>query len=81
MSGAMTNEEYHASNFNNANVEEAQRQRDEAQRRVDALERAIRDEVRQLEEWADHSGKYGWSTHQVDPMRRRAEELRRILIP
>ena len=31
----------------------------------------------QLDEWARESRTGGWSTHQVDPMTRKADELRR----
>lgn len=30
----------------------------------------------QLETWADESQNYGWSTHQVKPMRQKAIEIR-----
>ena len=30
-----------------------------------------------LDQWADESRKGGWSTHQVDPMRAKADQLRR----
>lgn len=36
----------------------------------------MREEAEQLEKWADESQIGGWSTHQVDPMRKRAAELR-----
>lgn len=31
----------------------------------------------QLDEWAQESRTGGWSTHQVDPMTRKADDLRR----
>ena len=40
---------------------------------------AISDEIEQLEMWAKESKTGGWSTHQVDPMRRRADQLRQVL--
>lgn len=46
-----------------------------------ALREAVSDEVGQLERWAGESVSGGWSTHQVQPMRTRADQLRRILIP
>jgi hypothetical protein len=36
-------------------------------------------EASQLDTWADESERGGWSTHQVQPMRRRADEIRRSL--
>lgn len=42
-------------------------------------ESAIREEIAQLYRWADESSHGGWSTHQVDPMRRRAEKLAVVL--
>jgi hypothetical protein len=38
-------------------------------------------QVGQLDGWAKQSEVGGWSTHQVDPMRKRADELRRLLMP
>lgn len=38
----------------------------------------IRDMADQLDRWANESRSGGWSTHQVDPMRRKADELRRF---
>lgn len=40
----------------------------------------IRDEIFQLEAWADESLAGGWSTHQVKPQRERAMMLARILL-
>ena len=36
----------------------------------------LEEEARQLDCWADESLSGGWSTHQVEPMRKRAEFLR-----
>lgn len=41
---------------------------------------AISDKERdadQLDQWANQSERGGWSTHQVDPMRKQADKLRR----
>ena len=38
----------------------------------------LNEEAAQLDKWADESRRGGWSTHQVDPMRKRADELRRF---
>ena len=46
--------------------------------RVRVLEEALRDEANQLEKWAHESRSGGWSTHQVDPMNKRAVALRAI---
>ncbi len=35
--------------------------------------------IDQLERWADESENGGWSTHQVEPMRRLAREIRSSL--
>lgn len=43
------------------------------------LIRAINDEVEQLEAWAYQSEDGAWSTHQVLPMRERADKLRQLL--
>ena len=43
------------------------------------LVKQIRDEIVQLRSWALQSRSGGWSTHQVDPMRRRAEDLEGLL--
>ena len=45
----------------------------------DELIQVIEAEANQLDRWADESRRGGWSTHQVDPMRKRADELRRIV--
>jgi hypothetical protein len=44
-----------------------------------ALRKTIEAEIVLLEAWADESRRGGWSTHQVDPMRRRANALRAAL--
>ena len=44
-----------------------------------ALREALSEEADQLERWANESRLEGWSTHQVDPMRQRAEQLRALL--
>lgn len=44
----------------------------------DELIRVIEQEADQLDRWANESSTGGWSTHQVNPMRERANELRRI---
>lgn len=41
---------------------------------------AISDKERdadQLDQWANQSERGGWSTHQVEPMRKQADKLRR----
>ena len=45
------------------------------------LRAAVEQDIAQLETWAAESVKGGWSTHQVDAMRKRADELRRVLFP
>lgn len=45
---------------------------------IDRLREALRDEAARLEAWARESLQGGWSTHQVGPMRKRADELRRL---
>jgi hypothetical protein len=37
----------------------------------------IEETAAQLDQWAEQSVRGGWSTHQVDPMRKKADELRR----
>jgi hypothetical protein len=49
--------------------------------RIKELENILRDEVSQLRKWARESRSGGWSTHQVDPMNKRADEICRVLIP
>lgn len=44
----------------------------------DEMRDALLGIARQLDEWAKESWGGGWSTHQVKPMRRKADELRRI---
>lgn len=39
--------------------------------------KAVESVARQLDDWANESQRGGWSTHQVDPMRRLADILRR----
>jgi hypothetical protein len=46
--------------------------------REQELKQALIDTANQLDRWADESVTYGWSTHQVKPMRAKADELRRI---
>jgi hypothetical protein len=41
---------------------------------------ALYDMAAQLDRWADESVRGGWSTHQVEPMRKKADELRRIIL-
>jgi hypothetical protein len=45
----------------------------------DLFERALAAEVKQLREWALESRRGGWSTHQVEAMRRRADELEELV--
>lgn len=40
--------------------------------------RTLMDEADQLEKWAAGSLSGGWSTHLVEPMRKRATELRAV---
>lgn len=47
----------------------------------DRMRQAIADEIHQLEAWVNESRNGGWSTHQVDAQRRRADQLRRLLLP
>jgi hypothetical protein len=46
---------------------------------TDPLVKALRDEIRQLRKWALESEAGGWSTHQTEPMRRRANDLEILL--
>ena len=39
----------------------------------------LRQLANQLEEWASESLRGGWSTHQVEPMRKKAQEIYAIL--
>lgn len=39
----------------------------------------LRDMAEQLEKWASESLRGGWSTHQVEPMRKKAVELYAII--
>lgn len=41
--------------------------------------RLLKEEYKQLNQWADESEWNGWSTHQVNPMRYRAQSLNRKL--
>jgi hypothetical protein len=41
---------------------------------------AIREEIQQLRKWASESMIGGWSTHQVEPMRKRADQLEHLLL-
>lgn len=41
---------------------------------------ALRQEVIQLRQWAVESRSGGWSTHQVAPMRRRADDLDDLIV-
>jgi hypothetical protein len=43
------------------------------------LIKAIRDEISLLEKWAQESKVGGWSTHQVEPQLKRANELKILL--
>lgn len=45
---------------------------------IRALRSTLNAEAALLDKWAADSVAGGWSTHQVEPMRRRADELRRI---
>ena len=49
-----------------------------ARARVGLLEKVLIEEANQLDAWADESRTGGWSTHQVEPMRKRADTLRRF---
>jgi hypothetical protein len=42
--------------------------------RIEELEAILREEIATLRRWADESQR-GWSTHQVQPMRERANHL------
>ena len=46
---------------------------------VNRLRELIQCEAILLDAWARESREGGWSTHQVDPMRNRADELRRLV--
>lgn len=46
--------------------------------RIKELETALIEQANQLDKWATESREGGWSTHQVDPMKKKADELRRI---
>jgi hypothetical protein len=51
----------------------------EAQRRLEVYSKALAEMANQLEEWAYESQRGGWSTHQVDPMRKKAREIWQLL--
>lgn len=44
---------------------------------IEAAAEALLAMANQLDEWATQSREGGWSTHQVDPMRKTADALRR----
>jgi len=46
---------------------------------MDKLIEEIKKEIELLEKWANQSIKGGWSTHQVEPQRNRANELKALL--
>lgn len=46
--------------------------------KLELYREVLRSEANLLDDWAQQSVKGGWSTHQVEPMRKRADELRRI---
>lgn len=46
--------------------------------RIAELQNALIEQANQLDNWAEQSGRGGWSTHQVEPMKKKANELRRI---
>jgi hypothetical protein len=48
--------------------------------RIKSLEDCLAAEARQLDAWAAENVTGRWSTHQVEPMRRRADEIRRVLL-
>jgi hypothetical protein len=48
--------------------------------RIKLAAQTLRNEIHQLEAWADASSTGGWSTHQVKPMRERAIALSRVLV-
>lgn len=56
----------------------------EAERKVraerDTYRQALIDTATQLDRWAVESRDGGWSTRQVEPMRKKADELRRIAL-
>jgi hypothetical protein len=52
---------------------------DEKQAKIDELHRILDAVAKQMNIWADQSIKGGWSTHQVEPMRKLAGEIRRKL--
>ena len=60
-----------------ASLDEQQAHADLKARVARAID-ALRAEARQLDVWAVQSREGGWSTHQVDPMRKRADDLRRL---
>jgi hypothetical protein len=60
-------------------ADKAQRAWDDIGEVVSGLVQALRDEADLLDRWARESREGGWSTHQVDPMRRRAAEIRDLL--
>jgi hypothetical protein len=47
--------------------------------RIEELEAILREEIATLRRWADESQHGGWSTHQVGPMRERANRLALVL--
>lgn len=46
--------------------------------KITELKNALLETANQLDDWAEQSRTGGWSTHQVEPMRKKADELRRI---
>lgn len=61
-----------------ADLAEMENERNFFKTRCGELEATLIEEASQLEKWGNESREGGWSTHQVDPMRKRADVLRRI---
>jgi hypothetical protein len=51
----------------------------ELRKRISELEEQLRKTAEQLRRWANESLTGGWSTHQVDPMRRYADKIDEIV--
>lgn len=48
--------------------------------KLSTMAKTLREEADQLDRWVVESSTGGWSTHQVDPMRKRSAKIRETLI-
>ena len=62
-------------------VEELRKDVERLRSENESLRKWLLDEATLLDAWAKESQKGGWSTHQVGPMKERANDLRRIANP